>query len=105
MLTIEIILCLAVVGNFGWAYWSWSVHKNRMRFYRMMDTSTQSAKADADQMLRSAIRAAGSSMAGQEFKVCSSCKRIVALHETDESGQTVCANCMLQRTKDLARRI
>jgi formamidopyrimidine-DNA glycosylase len=103
MLTTEIILCLATLGNIGWAYWNYRTHRNRTLLYQVMERSSQTVKAHADDLLRAAMNAANNSLHGQEYKVCSVCQRIVALHETDESGKTVCANCMLQRTKDLAR--
>ena len=96
MLTTEIILCLATLGNIGWAYWNYRTHRNRTLLYQVMERSSLSREGPCRRSASSRDECGEQQSPRAEYKVCSVCQRIVALHETDESGKrsarTACYN-------------
>jgi pyruvate kinase len=51
------------------------------------------ARAKAAMLIERAQKM-GEVAANGDHKVCSECRRIVAVHSTDENGKTTCSNCL-----------
>jgi hypothetical protein len=100
MLTMEIILCLAAIGNGAWSIFNWRNHQGHLKLFRLMEVSAETKKAEADTLLRKAKQIATAATMHLEYKVCSVCQRIVVQHDLDDNGVVRCVNC----ATDLARK-
>ena len=100
MLTLWILLWLAGCSEFVWFFMLRKRYQERLNFFRLMNMSSESVKAHADQLLRDAKRIYQTAQLSQENKVCDECHRIVVQHTKHRDGRTVCVNC----AADLARK-
>jgi uncharacterized paraquat-inducible protein A len=93
MLTIGITLGIWLVVDVAWTTYLFNLHRERIKLYRVMDLSSDSVKAHAEQLLRDARKLMEKSKLQQEHKVCPVCERITTKHVTHTDGKTRCVNC------------
>lgn len=79
------LLGVWLVANVLWTMRNWLTHRDRMKFYRLMDVSSDSIKLQAQTLVREAQAKAEAN--AQKFFVCEQCGKIV---------QGVCLACMTQ---------
>jgi len=93
MLTMEIILCLAAVGNVAWSIHNFRVHQGVLKAQRAIMLSAESAMSEANMHLRNARLVVQAAKLEQEYKACPICQRITTQHITHDDGVTRCVNC------------
>jgi hypothetical protein len=90
MLTIYLMLAVFTIANGVWTIINWREMQMRKKVLGAAVLSAEQMQSQARELLRRAQNVS----VGQDYKVCSECKRITARHQTDDSGKITCVNCL-----------
>lgn len=93
MLTIYLMLAVFTIGNAIWTYVNVRETAIRKKILDAACLSAEQMQVEARDLLRKAQTAT----VGQDHKVCAECERIVTKHQTDETGKTLCVNCLADK--------
>jgi hypothetical protein len=93
-----VIVGVMIALNSWWAFENWRKEREHANEHMANISEIARIKNAALALFRAAERTS----VDVEHKVCSVCKRIVAVHTTDDTGATVCVNCEKDRVNGFA---